>query len=202
MTEQTSELTKEALRKAQPWRAGMAWWVVAIEGLLALGIGLYIMFGSNAGPNIIFLLALFMLILNGERAFNGFRERIPPAVLAERMFVAGIGVTVGLIIVLNAWQSFMTGIAAAAILSLGWLLIGVVGIWEWIAKRRQLGIGYTGLIFPVMSAVFGLIMLGSRLTWGGLVVNTIGIIAIVAGVLLLGYAYLLYRKAASPASAV
>ncbi len=202
MTEQTSELTKEALRKATPWRAGMAWWVVGIEGLLALGIGLYIMFGSSAGPTIVLLLALFLLILNGERAFNGFRERIPAAVLAERMFVAGIGVTVGLIIVLNAWQPFLEGIAAAAILSLGWLLIGAVGIWEWVVKRQEVGMGYTGLIFPVMSAVFGLIMLGSRLTWGGLVVNTIGIIAVVAGILLLGYAYLLYRKAAAPASVV
>ncbi|MCL4857822.1 MAG: hypothetical protein KJZ93_00380 [Caldilineaceae bacterium] len=200
MNEQTSEMAKSMLSQVRPWRQGMAWWVVLIEGLIVLGIGIYVLTQPVAGAQIVVLLAAFLLIISVERAINGFREIIPPAILAERMLRAGIGLTVGLIIVFNNWQNFMNPPAPVVILSLGWLLTGAVGIWEWVTGRQDLGLGLGALIIPAISALFGLLMLGSRLALGGVVLQAIGILAVVAGVALFGYSYWLYRQAANRAA--
>lgn len=203
MNEQTVEIAKSALHQARPWREGMPWWIVILEGLLALAVGLYILTQPAAGSQVILILAAYLFILSAERALLGFRERIPPEILAERMVRAGIGLTVGAIILLDAWQHFMAAPAPLVILSLGWLLIGVVGIWEWVSAGRKLGLGLGGLISPVASTLFGLVMLGSRLALGSMVLQLLGILATATGVALLIYGFMLSRKAAtsSPTSA-
>lgn len=198
MSEQTSEFAKSALSQVRPWRKGMPWWVVVIEGVIALGIGVYILTQPVAGSQIVFLLALYLLIVSAERALLGFRELIPQSIVAERMLRAGIGLTVGLIIVLDSWQPFMTSPAPVVILSLGWLLTGAIAIWEWVAARSVLGLGLGALISPVVSSLFGLLMLLSRLSLSGFVLQALGILAAVAGVALLGYGFLLYRKSSAP----
>jgi uncharacterized membrane protein HdeD (DUF308 family) len=198
MNEQTSQMAMSALHQVRPWRQGMAWWAVLLEGLVALGIGIYILVHPAAGAQIVLLLALYLLIINTERAIVGFREQIPLAIMAERMLRSGIGLTVGLIIVIDAWQPFMYPPAPLVILSLGWLLIGAVGIWEWITARAELGFGFGSLVFPVVSALFGLLMLVSRLALSGILLQTMGILAIVASVALFGYSFWLYRKSTNP----
>ena len=190
MTDHTTEMAKSALRQVRPWRAGMPWWVILLEGLIALGIGIYVLMAPNAGNSIVLLLALYLLVAHVERAIIGFRSRIPAAILAERMLRAGIGVTVGLIIVVDALIPFINPPAPLVILSLGWLLIGAIGIWEWVSARRT---DWAWAVFPVVSALFGLLMLASRLALGPLVL--ISIVGIVAGIALLGYAFMLYRNA-------
>lgn len=197
MSEQTSKIAMATLRKAQPWRSGIAWWVVLFEGVIALGIGLFILLQDTPGMLTVQLLAAYLLIISIERALLGFRDRIPQVIVAERMLRAGIGLTVGLIILLDAWQRFMTVPAPLVILSLGWLLIGVVGLWEWLIARKQLGLGMGGLIFPVVSTLFGLLMLGSRMALGPVLLQWVGILATVAGIALLGYSFVLYRKTAA-----
>ena len=193
MSEQTTEMAKSALRQANPLRRGMAWWVIGLEGLILFGIGIYLL-QPSVGARVVLLLGLYLLIVSLERALNGFRERIPPAILAERMLRAGIGLTVGAIVVIDAWQPFMTSPAPLVILSLGWLLIGLVGVWEWVSARGELGLGLGGLIFPVISTVFGLLMLVSRTAMGPILLDTLAVVAIVSGIALLGYAYVVYRK--------
>ncbi len=195
MTDHTTEMAKSALRQVRPWRAGMPWWVILLEGLIALGIGIYVLMAPNAGNSIVLLLALYLLVVHVERAIIGFRSRIPAAILAERMLRAGIGVTVGLIIVVDALVPFINPPAPLVILSLGWLLIGAIGIWEWVSARAELGLGLGALVFPVVSALFGLLMLASRLALGPLVLQSLAIVGIVAGIALLGYAFMLYRNA-------
>jgi len=195
MTDHTTEMAKSALRQVRPWRAGMPWWVILLEGLIALGIGIYVLMAPNAGNSIVLLLALYLLVVHVERAIIGFRSRIPAAILAERMLRAGIGVTVGLIIVVDALVPFINPPAPLVILSLGWLLIGAIGIWEWVSARAELGLGLGALVFPVVSALFGLLMLASRLALGPLVLQSLAIVGIVAGIALLGYAFMMYRNA-------
>lgn len=195
MTDQTTEMAKSALRQVRPWRTGMPWWVILLEGLIALGIGIYVLMAPNAGNSIVLLLALYLLVVHVERAIIGFRSRIPAAILAERMLRAGIGMTVGLIIVVDALVPFINPPAPLVILSLGWLLIGAIGIWEWVSARAELGLGLGALVFPVVSALFGLLMLASRLALGPLVLQSLAIVGIVAGIALLGYAFMLYRNA-------
>ncbi len=195
MTDHTTEMAKSALRQVRPWRAGMPWWVILLEGLIALGIGIYVLMAPNAGNSIVLLLALYLLVAHVERAIIGFRSQIPAAILAERMLRAGIGVTVGLIIVVDALIPFINPPAPLVILSLGWLLIGAIGIWEWVSARAELGLGLGALVFPVVSALFGLLMLASRLALGPLVLQSLAIVGIVAGIALLGYAFMLYRNA-------
>ena len=195
MNDQTTEMAKSALRQVRPWRAGMAWWIVLVEGLIALGIGIYLLTSANAGKHFVLLLGLYLLVAHVERAIMGFRARIPAAILAERMLRAGIGLTVGLIIVVDAMIPFMNSPAPLVILSLGWLLIGAIGIWEWASARGELGLGLGALVFPIVSALFGLLMLASRLALGPFILQALAIVAIVAGVALLGYAFMLYRNA-------
>jgi|JI10StandDraft_1071094.scaffolds.fasta_scaffold506253_2 uncharacterized membrane protein HdeD (DUF308 family) len=201
MTEQTKKMAVDAMNKAAPWRKGVAWWVIMLQGLVALAIGIYLVSMNTAGPLTIQLFAIYLLIVSIERIMDGFRKNTNPAVVAQRMLRAGIGLTVGTIIVADMWKSFMAPPSPTVVLSIGWLLTGIFGLWEWAVGRKQLGWGFGGLIAPLIFTIFGVLMLASGLALGPIVLQWFGILAVTAGIALLVYAFVVYQKSKTSAEA-
>jgi hypothetical protein len=147
------------------------------------------------------LFAIYLLIVSIERIMDGFRQTTPPAVVAQRMLRAGIGLTVGTIIVADMWKGFMAAPSPTVVLSIGWLLTGVFGLWEWVVGRKQLGWGFGGLISPLIFTIFGVMMLASGLALGPIVLQWFGILAIMAGIALLIYSLIAYQMQKPKSSA-
>lgn len=201
MTDNLSERTKELINQQAPWRAGVAWWVVFIQGVLALALGIYILLRQDvAGPQAVQFLGIYLLIVSIIGTISGVRFRIAPRALPYHMLAAGIGLATGTIISLDIWQDFMTATAALVIVSVGLLLYGIVGVLEWFlggdARRSWLS-----LSLSVVEVVLGAAVLWSRLAVAGQALMWTGVIATVAGVALIGYAYLLYSRGKEPKTA-
>ena len=194
MTEQYSENAKELLSRQAPWRQGVAWWIVLIQGLLLLALGLYILFRQGAaGIQAVQFLGIFLLVLSILGTIRGVRNRVAPKALPYHMLAAGIGLATGAIISLNIWQEFMTPAASLVIISIGFMLYGLAGLLEWFLggteQRSWLALGIS-----LVSLILGLAILWSRLALAGTALWVTGLAATVAGLGLTGYAVLLYRN--------
>lgn len=194
MTEHYVENAKAFAGQQAPWRRGVAWWMVLIQGLLLLALGLYILFRqSAAGIQAVQLLGIFLLVLSLLAAIRGVRGRVAPRALPYHMLAAGIGLATGTIISLNTWQEFMTPTASLVIISIGFMLYGLAGLLEWFMggteQRTWLALGLS-----LVSVLLSLAILWSRLALAGPALWSTGIVATVVGLGLCGYAVLLYRS--------
>ncbi|MGH2614531.1 MAG: DUF308 domain-containing protein [Thermomicrobiales bacterium] len=124
-------MAERALSMAQdhaPWRAGTPWWVTGIQGVVVILIGLYLLLApASAGGLIVLLIALILLIQSVLHIAAGLRVprgEVDPYVMLQ----AGIGATVGLLLVLRGWLvPTLDARSALTILGLGLLAYGVVG---------------------------------------------------------------------------
>jgi uncharacterized membrane protein HdeD (DUF308 family) len=206
MTSEVTSQTTEMIEQAKPWRKGVSWVVVLIEGIVALALGLYILLNPNSGPQIVVLLSIYLLVLGVLRVFNSLRGRIDPLLVPYQMLSGGIALTVGVLVLIDLWQDFMESTVAAVMLAVGLLLIGVVGMLEWFMARRKLGGRIMTLIVPAACAIIGFLVLGSGLQMAATALQAIAWVSIISGIGLGIYAFVLRNQqseaaATTPASA-
>jgi uncharacterized membrane protein HdeD (DUF308 family) len=198
MTEEIAQQTADMMNKVAPWRKDVAWWVVLLQGLVALGLGLYILFADTAtvGGQLVLLLGIWMLVEGVLRIFSSLRGKYNPTMVPYRMLGGGIALVIGLIIVLNAWAAtpFLTVPVAAGIVALGLVLVGVVNMLEWFMARRALGAGIMSLIMPAAMILIGLVFLVSGLQSSTWVINALGWILTIAGAGLAIYSFILRER--------
>src|SRR5215216_4045065 len=69
-------ISKDLARQTSPWRAGQSWWVVGVQGIIALAIGVFMLANpTRAGDVIRFLIALVLLLDSLGHIVDGFRDR-------------------------------------------------------------------------------------------------------------------------------
>ncbi len=194
MTDHTTEMAKSALRQVRPWRAGMPWWVILLEGLIRLGDRHLRPDGSQRRQ--------FLSCFSSLSTCSLPTSSAPSSVSARRFRRHPCGT--------HAREDRRDGRphhrgrrpdplhkpACAPRHPQPRLVADWRGrIWGMGVRPAKLGLGLGALVFPVVSALFGLLMLASRLALGPLVLQSLAIVGIVAGIALLGYAFMLYRNA-------
>src|SRR5690349_20801374 len=118
-----AEQAKATLQKGIPWRRGLAWWIVGIEGALLLAAGIYVVAAPDSARDTVrFLIGAFLLANSVGFAMAGLR----PAALANpmtpyRMLAAGAGLTVGILVVVQPFSDYITDDSARVILATGLL---------------------------------------------------------------------------------
>ena len=177
-----------------PWRKGMAWPVLAIEGAVALGIGVYILVATDDARDIIRqLIAVVLLIQAFLHTVAGFRNRELP-VAPFHVLRGGVGMTVGVIVLLENFSDYLNVDAARFILGLGLIAYGAIGIVTIWFERGDRGLRLGGLAVGIVNIVLGLMFVFSdsaKESW----LKALGGIALVGGIILLGYAFMVYRAA-------
>jgi uncharacterized membrane protein HdeD (DUF308 family) len=124
-----SERAMSIAREHAPWRAETPWWVIGVQGIVLVAIGLYLLLApASAGPLIIQLIALWVLIESVLHIVAGLRDSANGAD-PYTMLQAGIGVTIGLLLVLRDWLVPTLDVSSArTILGLGLLAYAGVGV--------------------------------------------------------------------------
>jgi len=124
MTERAVSIAREHA----PWHEGTAWWVTGIEGVILALLGLYLLLApASAAGLILQLIAAVLLIESLLQIVAGLRDT-GRAVTAYTMLQAGVGATVGLLIVLRSWLvPSLDPLAARTILGLGLLVYAIIG---------------------------------------------------------------------------
>jgi len=189
-----AEQAKATLQKGIPWRRGLAWWVVGLEGLLLLAAGIYVVAApDDAKTAVRVIIGAFLLansISNMMAGLNPSAQSNP--VMPYRMLAAGSGLTVGIIVVLQPWTENIADNAARVILALGLLVSGALGLTGVFMTRESGGMNRGPIISGALNLGFA-ILLFYNVRHETLDMRWFGYAALAGGVLVCGYAFALYK---------
>jgi uncharacterized membrane protein HdeD (DUF308 family) len=158
-----SERAMSIAREHAPWRAETPWWVIGVQGIVLVAIGLYLLLApASAGPLIIQLIALWVLIESVLHIVAGLRDSAN-GTDPYTMLQAGIGVTIGLLLVLRDWLVPTLDVSSArTILGLGLLAYAGVGVAGALVTKDE----SESWLGPVVSAVLTVVLAVLLLTSG------------------------------------
>ncbi len=187
-----SQLARSA-EGALPWRSGIAWWLVLLEGLALLALGLYVFFAKPTTAIILgWVVALSLLASGALSLYLSLQTAEHTPVRQWTRLHGAVGVAAGLLAILV--QFFSSG-AALTLLGLGCLAYGGIGLYMLLDKnltalRRLSFIGV--LFYLVLGALVALHVLGV----GALVtiLQLVSFLLIAGGVILIFWAIILRNE--------
>ena len=187
------DIAKDVARQSSLLKAGQSWWVVGVQGIIALAVGVFMLANPAGASDVIrFLIALVLLLASLSQIVDGFRDRglssAPWATLR-----GGIGVTVAVLTLLSAGSDYVEDDGARQMLAIGLLAYGLLGIVSIIFTFRSTGFKGGAIIADLLTIVLGVLLLTARSgdTSG---TQLLGAAAAVGGVALLGYSWYLRGK--------
>lgn len=187
-----SDAAKDLIDQSKPWRADVRWQVVAIEAVLLVAIGLFMLISPDrAGDWILQIIGLVLLVASLQLAVVSLRSGEGRHGSFEA-FRAGIGVSVGVIATSIWWSDYISNNAARIILGWGLVAFALIQIVALVTKQGRSGLRLSTLVLSALTLVLGIMLLTSnsyetvesRLTF-------LGVVLLVFGLLLGGLAYLL-----------
>ena len=188
MSQQADGMTNKArstLRESAPWNPQAPWWMLLIQGILSLGIGLYLYRQPTEALALTArLIALFLLISGLWQTLTGLRGTRQGAA-ANMDFARGvIGLLVGVLVFGLSILGALTPQVGGYILAFGMLLYGLLGVAVGLASRRNGRIRWGFLLINVL-----FVALSAMIVWGYAerISSRIGIFLIVFGIYLIGY---------------
>ena len=196
MTTQVKAKVSDGVKSAAPWRRGIAWWLVLVEGIVLLGIGLYMVLDhQGSGVMVGKLVAAILGIMGLIELIAGLRLEASGAVIKVTMIHATVGFVTGLLIFVLLWTDSLTNQAGAIILAFGCLIVGLLGLYRAVLLRGQVSLR-GGLIMSVFFFLFGAMLMLSALGKGlfDASLTLMAWLLVIAGALLIAWAILLYRR--------
>ena len=181
-----------------PWHGGTPWWVILVEGLVALVVGIYILTQpARVGQWLVFLIAGYLVITNALEIYASVSGPAPADGNAYRLLASGIGFIAGLLVLLVPLVTTAPLLALIAILGIGLLARGLVGLVGVLLGREAGGARWGSALANLLNLVFGGLLLYLTTTAAaGDVLRWLGIAAVVGGALLILYGVVLYRRPA------
>lgn len=161
MSQEISNMTDQAestMRNSAPWNPQAPWWILLIEGILGLGIGLYLYRQPTEALALTGrLLALFLLVAGLWQTLTGLRRPRQNAA-ANMDFARGVvGLVVGVLVFGLSILGVLTPEVGGYILAFGMLIYGLLGVAVGLASRRngriRWGFLLANVLFIVLSAV-------------------------------------------------
>ena len=101
----------DVAQRIAPWRPDIPWWAVGIQGIVALVLGLWLLINQGAGDPVVAALGVALLLVAGAWAWSAMRSDLPQVVLGWRGLRAGVGITVGALLVLDFLLDYLAGSA-------------------------------------------------------------------------------------------
>jgi uncharacterized membrane protein HdeD (DUF308 family) len=124
-----SDQIKSAIAKSAPWRKGTPWWLILVEGVILLAIGIFMLVQPvEAAAAFVLLLGGFLLINSLLRLFHGLYKLPEGADARLLMMRGGVGLVTGILVVASPFFEQINLIAAGIILGVGLLLSGLIGL--------------------------------------------------------------------------
>ncbi len=197
-----SQQAMELAQKGVPWRRDVPWWIVGVEGAVITIVGIYVIARPDDAQDIVRQIIGWFLLVNACLAIvasvraEGAANPLTP----YRMLSAGIGLSVGLLVVLEPMSDYIEEDAARVALALGLLGHGLVGLAGAFATRASGGMRRGALIGALINVALA-VLLFYNVRRETLDPRWFGIVAIAGGVLVLGWAYMRYAEAKAQVTA-
>ena len=186
-----SDTAKGFLDRGKPWRSDVKWPVVAAEAIILVAIGVYMLIATDrAGDWLLQLIGLVFLLGSLQLAWESLRGEAS-RVIAFNSFRAGIGVTVGAIATTIWWSDYVSNNAVRLILGWGLVVFAVLQILGLITAEGRSGLSLATLGLSALTLVLGLLLLTSNETSAEDRIRFLGVVLLVFGLLLGGFAYLI-----------
>ena len=181
------ERARSLALRGVPWREGVGWPVVAVEGVALLAIGLFMALRpEDAGDVIRTLLGLALLVLSLQQIVNAFRNP-GHSFVPFQMLRGGIGATVGLLVSLQPLVPVFASDVPRVVLGIGLLVVGAIGLAGLLTARNADRVRVESVISAALTVAFGVVLLAGD--GGG--APLVGWAIAVVGLALLAYAVVL-----------
>ncbi len=195
-------MTEDLIDRGAPWSPRTSWPIVAAEGVIAIILGLIFLFEPFGGQGVTLqLMGLFLLVGALISAFQLWRHRLQPDAEVLAAFRSGSGVTVGLVVIAATLLTATTpdvSAALAVVVGIGFLMFGLIGIAASLSHRRaDTALPLVTLAIHSVLAIAGLVLVFAGAGGSGTVgtiFKLLGVVLIVGGLALGGYAYLLRQQ--------
>lgn len=187
-----SQLTRSA-KAAAPWRKGVAWWVVLLQGVVLLALGLYVFFARPTTAVVLGWVVALSLLASGALSLYLSLQATERTPVRQWTLIHGVvGVAAGLLAILI---QFASPGAALTVLGLGCLAYGGVGLYLLLDKNltplRRLSFVGT-LFYLVLGALITLHVLGVGTL--ATVLQIISLLLITAGIILFFWGIILRNE--------
>jgi uncharacterized membrane protein HdeD (DUF308 family) len=205
--EQALAVARDLVDKGAPWKAGVTWPVVMAEGVVLAVAGLLVWLAPGFGARTVLqVLGIILLATALLSAWRLLRDQVPPRRIMTVAFRAGVGMTVGLIVVVGsllAQNSDVATVAIAVILGVGFVLYGLAAIVTAVLRREPgEGMPIAALVIAGLTVVAGLLLVFNGRDIDSLKSSftLLGILLLIVGLGIGGYAWMLRsRDRAEPA---
>ena len=187
------EAAFEVAREARPWRENQSWWVVGVEGLLVLLVGIFALAQpENAGGIIRQLIPFVLLIVSAGQVIEGFRFR-GAAAAPWATLRGGVGITVAALTLVSPLSQFIEGNGSRQLLGLGLLAYGIIGVVAALAVSGERRYRWGALGGDVLAIVLGFLTF-TRDPGETSNLQLISGLLIIGGVVLLILAFMIWQR--------
>lgn len=187
-----SELTKSSM----PWRKGIAWWVVLIEGIVLVLLGLFMFFATTKTYTIIgWMIGLILLTSGLLSLFASFRLREAGPRKKWQQIQGIVGIVSGLVVIIMLLLDVFLKDLGLILLGVGCLAYGGVGVYM-IINKEILGLRRGPILSTLLYLLLGVLVLLQAFEVGTLktTIDIINAIILVAGFALILWAFILKRE--------
>lgn len=191
-----SESQNALLNQSKPWRADAKWQIIAVQAVILLALGFYMVFNTKSAGNVILqIIGVVLLIVSLQVAVASYR-RAELGLGFFDSFRAGIGSTVGLIAISLWWADAVPNDAVRSILGWGLIAYPVLHLVGLVLVRGREGMRPMALVLSALTLVLGVLLLTSNDSAAEGRITFLGVVFIVFGLLLGGLAYLIQSREA------
>ena len=188
---------KNSVEQVKPWGKRTPWWILLIEGILAIGLGIYALAMPLQAQGLVLIGLAIVLAVNGLLTLFAYLRRRRQGNLP--LVRGSIGLVVGLIVILMPVFNFGSQLTAAWILAIGLILAGVMALLAVFMEAS--GSRWGNLLIAVLFAVLGGVILYNISTGAG-IVQIAAWVLLAFGVILTGYSFVVRSSAAKAAPKV
>ena len=168
------------------------WWIVLLEGILLLGIGIFSLANPQAvAPWIVVLIAVYLLVDSGSIIRANTINQVHSASRYYQLAAGGIGLITGLFLLLRLFLGNDSSQITRAIFSIGLLLSGLVFLVGVVATDDKQGVRGRNIAASILKILVAIIFL---ITPPGVTLRFIAIFAAVSGVILIANALVLLGR--------
>jgi uncharacterized membrane protein HdeD (DUF308 family) len=189
-------LVEKGATAAKPWRRGIPWWLVLIEGLILLASGLYGLIAPNGGGRVLgWALILTLAVIGLLELIAALRMHEAGRARQATLIQGLVGLVIGgLLVVLDLTNVLDLG-GGLIVLGLGLLVFGLLGLYRYLAHRES-HLPSGGWVLAVVLIVAGVLVLLAEagVGHGTTYVRIVSILLIVCGVALLSSAFVIRRR--------
>jgi uncharacterized membrane protein HdeD (DUF308 family) len=177
-------VSKQVTESIKPWSKQAPWWILAIEAVVALGVGIYVLMESSRATTVItYALAAFLLV-DGLLAIVGGLRGEAKTFGAIR---GGVGLLAGIVLLLMPVFGYGSPLMAGWLIGLALIVAGLAGL---LSRLFEAGrpIRWIGVLVTLLMIALGGVYIYSVVQQSTTFLNAAGWILVAVGLALGVYA--------------